>query len=264
MPIQKFRVAHDPELYHAWPDVALTPSGKLVCVFSECTHHGDRSYTRFMLTESADRGRSWSPKRPLSEPLRCDAKAGPYWNCARIVALADGRLCAVGDRIRGRSEGNQGGLAAEQSNWLWFSADEGAHWDGPHPTPVHGIVPDQLVELKRGGREGQWVLSAHTVQMDGESEKRWHERAWISADRGASWDGPHTVASVPGLKLCEGSVFELPGASWLACSARTAARGSTPTRPSAPTAGGPGARPCASRSPAATARSRGCFSPGAS
>ena len=46
--IQKFTVSNDPAIYEAWPDVALTDSGKLVCVFSECTHHGNRDYTRIM------------------------------------------------------------------------------------------------------------------------------------------------------------------------------------------------------------------------
>ena len=45
--IQKYIVSRDDSIYEAFPDVALTPSGKLVCVFAECTHHADRSYTRF-------------------------------------------------------------------------------------------------------------------------------------------------------------------------------------------------------------------------
>ena len=70
MSIQKFFISRDPVLYEAWPDVALTPGGKLVAVFSECIHHIDRSYTQIMLTESVDRGRTWSPKRPLTPAAR--------------------------------------------------------------------------------------------------------------------------------------------------------------------------------------------------
>ena len=65
--IQKFTISRDDSIYEAWPDVVLTPSGKLICVFAECTHHHDRSYTRIMLTESVDRGRTWSPKRALTD-----------------------------------------------------------------------------------------------------------------------------------------------------------------------------------------------------
>lgn len=207
MPIERFPIARDEQYYLAWPDLALTPSGKLVCIFSECTHHADRSYTRFMLSESSDRGRTWSPKRPLSEPLHCKPPKGPWWNCARIVALRDGRLCAIGDRINGRAEGSEAG---EQSNWLWFSGDEGATWSGPHPTPVHGIVPDRLIELKHGPHAGRWVLSAHTVVQEN-GGKTWHERCWLSDTQGETWDGPFEAAAQPSLRLCEGSVTELPG-----------------------------------------------------
>jgi sialidase-1 len=58
--VQKFSVSRDDSIYEAWPDVALTPSGRLVCVFSECTHHNDRSYTRIVVCHSDDRGRTWT------------------------------------------------------------------------------------------------------------------------------------------------------------------------------------------------------------
>ncbi|MDQ0898965.1 hypothetical protein QFZ80_002793 [Paenibacillus sp. V4I7] len=44
--ILKFAVSRDDVWYEAWPDVTLTVGGKLVCVFSQCTHHGNRSATR--------------------------------------------------------------------------------------------------------------------------------------------------------------------------------------------------------------------------
>lgn len=120
--IKKFIISRDDAIYEAWPDVALTRGGKLVYVFAGCTHHGNRDYTRIMLVESEDRGRTWSAKRPLSEPLRRANDADPYWNCPRITALQDGRLAVVADRIAGRDEG----VGGEQSNWLWLSEDEGA------------------------------------------------------------------------------------------------------------------------------------------
>jgi hypothetical protein len=44
-PVQKFAINRDDSIYEVFPDVALTPSGKLICTFAECTHHGDRSPT---------------------------------------------------------------------------------------------------------------------------------------------------------------------------------------------------------------------------
>ncbi|MCD6290538.1 MAG: exo-alpha-sialidase [Anaerolineae bacterium] len=205
--IQKFIVSRDDRIYEAFPEVALTASGRLVCVFSECTHHADRSYTRVMVTTSDDRGRTWAPKRPLTRPLRGDPTRAPYWDCASIATLSDGRLAAVVSRIVGRGEGHMDG---EQSNWLWFSEDEGETWEGPHPTPVHGIVPDRLIELRHGPYAGRWILAAHTVLRTDEGPL-WAERCWLSDDGGHTWLGPYTIAAESGLKLCEGSVLELPG-----------------------------------------------------
>ncbi len=206
--IQKFTVSRDDGIYQAWPDIVLAESGKLLCVFSECTHHGDRSYTRIMIAESQDRGRTWSPKRPVSAPAYRKNPADFYWNCARISALSDGRLVIAVDQIRGGNENNSSrGL---QTNWLFFSSDDGATWDGPHATPVTGIVPDQLRELKIGDNNGVWLLSAHSMNA-AHDPVLWQQLLWRSEDQGKSWSGPYTIAAVPGLKLCEGNILELPG-----------------------------------------------------
>ena len=71
MNIEKFTVSRDPIRYAGWPDVTLTANGKLVCVFSECTHHCVRSNTQIMLIDSADGGRTWAgflPPGPLWFP----------------------------------------------------------------------------------------------------------------------------------------------------------------------------------------------------
>jgi sialidase-1 len=106
--VERFTVSRDDNIYEAFPDVAITPSGRLVCVFSECTHHGDRRYTCVMVATSDDRGRTWSTKRRLSEPTR-RVEGEPnfvYCDCPRIAALSDGRLCAIADRHERHAEGN--------------------------------------------------------------------------------------------------------------------------------------------------------------
>jgi len=202
--IERFRVSRDESIYEAFPDVALAPSGRLVCVFAECTHHHNRDYTRMMVCDSTDRGRTWSPKRPLTEALRGDPRKDPFWDCPRVVCLSDGRLAAVTNRVA-RLAGDGGGRS-EESNWLQFSEDEGQTWTDRQATPVEGIVPDRLVELA----SGRWVLAAHTApETDG--ERAWQVRCWLSDDAGASWRGPITIAAKPPLQLCEPSVFELGG-----------------------------------------------------
>ena len=99
--IEKFTISNDPEFYEAWPDVALTAGGKLITVFTECTHHGDRSYTRIMLAESIDRGRTWNKKHPLTEGTTGLAYS---YNCARISRLKDGRMVIIVDRVPASGE----------------------------------------------------------------------------------------------------------------------------------------------------------------
>jgi sialidase-1 len=223
--IQKHTISRDDAIYEAFPDVAKTPSGKLVCVFAECTHHADRSYTRIVLSDSTDRGRTWSPKRPLTKPTE---GLPIYWNCPRITALRDGRLVVVVDR----PASFRGSAAPDAcSVFLFYSDDEGSAWTGPLETPVRGIVPDRLLELK----DGRWILSCHF----NDSEFRYlTQRLWYSDNRGGSWVGPVTVARARGLNLCEVSILpvgdqlvafhrENSGRGWDSYKAISADRGET-------------------------------------
>ena len=193
--IIKHKVSCDPNVYEAWPDVALTSSGKLVCVFSECTHHCNRDYTRIVTVESSDRGRTWSAKRPVTEGTK---GLDYYYNCARIKLLRDGRLCIVVDRLAAGGEENTAGRAV---NLLYFSSDDGATWSQPFTTPLNGIVPDKLLELK----SGRWILAAHHPQ-DGFLTQFMR----YSDDQGKTWSERITVGSRHGLNLCETSIIESP------------------------------------------------------
>jgi sialidase-1 len=202
MTIRRFTVSRDDAIYEAWPDVALTPSGRLVCTFAECTHHGDRSYTRIMLTHSPDRGRTWAPKRPLTEATH----GRPHYNCPRITQLRDGRLAVAVDKIHA-DEGSAAPAACV--NLLYFSADEGVTWTGPVETPARGIVPDRLLELE----SGRWLLGCHYHDT---AFGYLVQRLWYSDDQGATWHGPVTVGRHAGLNLCEVSILPIEGGTLVA------------------------------------------------
>ncbi len=187
--MQKFTITRDDSVYEAFPDVTLTPSGKLVCVYAECTHHADRSWTRIMRIESSDRGRTWSGKRPLT----CETHGLPNWNCPRISTLRDGRLAVLVDLIYGAGEA--GGRIM-----LLTSTDEGATWSEPCETPARGIVPDKLLELA----SGRWIIACHDKE---EGTGYLVQRLWYSDDQGASWQGPVVAGRQEGLNLCEASLL---------------------------------------------------------
>lgn len=124
MAIEKFTVSRDDSVYEAFPDVVLTPTGRLICIFSEMTHHTDRSYTCVMITKSDNRGRTWTPKEGLSEPRKTLEDFGH--NCPRIGMMPDGRIYALCD-IGRKLENDQ----TENKIAIWFSSDNGESWTKP-------------------------------------------------------------------------------------------------------------------------------------
>lgn len=200
--IERFSIHRDDAWYCAWPDVALHDGRRLVCVFAQCTHHGNRDQTRILCRHSDDRGATWSPARPVTRPTAGDPKLVPYWNCPRITALDDGRLAVVVDLI------TNDGISRVQQNHMFVSDDGGMTWGEPRRLPAEGIVPDRLIVLRHGAHAGRWLLSAHRREA---SPAISGQRLWWSDDRGTTWQGPVTIANEPGLFLCEGSLVELPG-----------------------------------------------------
>ena len=156
---ETFIVSRDDEIYEAWPDLLLTPSDRLLCIFWEGTFHTDRRYSRVMLTESSDRGRTWAPKRPLSAP-------GNGWGSPRLSQLSDGRIVAIANRCAEE-------LVDEEllPIFVWYSADEGQSWDGPHRIPALGCVPDKLLELP----SGRWIVVGARDLVDGNGAIWWAE-----------------------------------------------------------------------------------------
>lgn len=194
MNIEKFGISRDPVLYLAWPDLALLPDGRLLCIFSECTHHRDRSYTRIMLTESADRGRHWTPRRPLTEGT---AGLPYYYNCPRLSTLRDGRLAVTVDRVSGRESS-----AADTPVLLYLSDDAGNSWSPPRELPLRGIVPDKLHELDNG----RWITGAHHP-VDG----CLRQFVRYSDDAGATWSPQTLAGALPNRNLCEISLLPMGG-----------------------------------------------------
>lgn len=193
--MQKFLISRSNEYYQAWPDVSLTADGNLLCVFSECTHHADRNYTRIMLVESDDRGRTWSEPRPLTESTR---DLPYFYNCARISLLPDGRLAITVDKVS--LEGKEDHSSRDSVILLYFSSDNGKTWSEPVETPLRGIVPDKLTVVNNN----RLIIAMHRVYNG-----KLTEYLRFSDDEGKTWSDDIVVAHDPRYDLCEGSLVHV-------------------------------------------------------
>lgn len=191
MALEKNVVSNDKSIYEAWPDIVKTKSGKLVCVFSECKHHGDRDQARIVYKESLDKGKTWSDKTALTEKSTSDN----YYNCARISKLPDDTLVIIADYVIKNESHNA-------KTYLWKSIDDGKTWKGPFDTPSQGIVPDKLLVLK----SGRWILSSHFLDI---SINKLVQYLWYSDDSGITWSDRITVAKDEKYNLCEASILEV-------------------------------------------------------
>ena len=81
-------------IYECFPDIAMTRSGKLICVYRESAHHADLNNSRLILRESGDGGRTWEEAKALTHT----ADPSFAYNCPRISALPDGSLAILCDK----------------------------------------------------------------------------------------------------------------------------------------------------------------------
>jgi len=190
MNIKKFTVSNDGAIYEAWPDLLQTESGKLICVFAECEHHGNRENARIVLKTSVDKGRTWSEKIPLTEK----GTAESYFNNAQISRLNDGSLVIICDKVY-KHENSQADI------FMWRGDSEGEKWSEPVQLPCHGIVPDKVTQLKNG----RIIVASHFYNND---TKKLEQYMWYSDDDMNTWSGRITVAADPRYNLCEASMLE--------------------------------------------------------
>ena len=126
-------VSRDDDLYEAFPDVCLLSTGRLLCLYRETDTH-IAGTSRIMLTESEDRGHSWSEPRPF-EVRRSFAESRSVWHDPRIARLDDDRLVVNCAAQIFPDEAESWTFPESRScyqTFLWFSEDEGKTWTQPH------------------------------------------------------------------------------------------------------------------------------------
>ncbi len=190
--MKKTVVSRDDNVYEAWPDIAMLPSGRMVTIFSECVHHTDREFARIATVISDDEGETWSKKQYLTPPGKKDA----YFNCARISTLQDGRLIVICDFVMGKE------VDKTTKTFLWFSND-GKKWTEPSEIPLSGGIVPCFLELKNG----RWLAASHHLSDNGTGKLA--EYCIYSDDKGKTWSKKILLAEDPKYNLCEVSLLEI-------------------------------------------------------
>jgi sialidase-1 len=191
--METFEVSREDNIFegHPW-GLVRTESDRLVCFFQEETHHGASGYRRGVYTVSDDRGRTWSDKRPLTQPCFYHQRSGePRRVVVHPELLADGRIVAVTHEEY--DDTSAGPRLRDVDTHLWVSDDEAESWDGPHETGIEGDS-GYLVELSGEHHSNQWVVV--TVERFEESHEYEHRvQTYISDDEGETWQGPNVIVT---------------------------------------------------------------------
>lgn len=169
--------------YLSFPDVRLTKTGRLVCVYREADKHV-AARSRLLAKTSSDLGRTWS------DPVVVRAGSG---HCPRLTVFEDGRLVVVDDMTQS----------------LYVSRDDGESFS---PQPYQGMVTtltDRILELT----PGKWLTTGHThrgaIAQPAIRQAPSEQMAYRSEDDGRTWTAWSVIAFDRNLVLCEGSITRL-------------------------------------------------------
>jgi sialidase-1 len=198
-------VVRDDNLYEAFADLCLLPTGKLLCIYRESDFH-DAGTSQTMLVESDDRGRTWTNQRPF-DVRRSFADVRATWNAPRISLLRDGRLVANFDSIVYPDEADSRLFTRNRTcfqTFLWFSEDEGRTWGERQLTEAEGSCAAKVLALT----DDHWVIAITRRSIVFPGAFRVH--AVHSFDGGRTWPLTALVAEQQGVQHDEPSLVPLP------------------------------------------------------
>ncbi len=175
------------------PDIVLTKTGKVICIYRESDAHEPIKFAIIVCRVSLDGGHSWGERKVLAES-RGEASLGKErkfdcLKCPRISELSDGRLVIIWDVMKdfGSPE-----VYRTAPNFLLWSEDDGETWSEPQPTSIRGIVPDKVIDTP----EGALLTATNTADLGGVVAHR-------SEDGGKTWQGPLPIVSPKKFGLSE-------------------------------------------------------------
>ncbi len=209
-----------PDLYHGWPTLARTRSGRLLVAYSGGREAHVCPFGRVEIVQSDDDGKSWTWPRVLLDSAIDDRDAGvletargtllvtTFTSLAyestieaaeRNTAAGKGAAPLTPERLEAWRAAHRRLTAAQRKAqlgaWLLRSTDGGVTWSAPYRSPVnspHG--PIQLADgrlLYAGNSEAQFRHAAGGIE------------AWASPDDGVSWQRLGEVPARPGDALTQ-------------------------------------------------------------
>jgi len=176
-------VSRNDLVFEIHPDLALTKTGKVICVYRESDWHDPVDFAHIILRESIDGGRTWGRRRVLAESRGKD-KQFDRLKCPRVSQLSDGRLVIICDVIHGYESARTTPVAP---SLLWWSEDDGNSWSHPQSMSIRGIVPDRVRETPGGA-----LITA--TEAHGETGESF-VAAFRCEDGGKSWEGPFQIVT---------------------------------------------------------------------
>ena len=193
-----------------FPDVLALAATHWLIVYNEyTTPFSTADWSRVVLKETRDAGRTWTT-RILDEQRKGSEGFLGNWNYVRLGRLSDGRLVLSSCT---RYQGNR--------CYLWFSADEGKTWEGPHDTHISDLKPKHLSQSP-----GSCIEMSEVVDLgDGKlgvmahrslPGKRIRNDLYVSGDGGRTW-AYRSTAPGPEFDTCEAALLVRGGRVQIYC-----------------------------------------------
>ena len=172
-----------PGHYLSFPDVCLTPGGRVLVAYREADKHV-ATRKRVLLRSSGDRGKTWSDFTVLY---------GDHGHCPRFTVLEDGRVVVLDD----------------SPPFLSISDDGGETWEHLAVKGIaHGLL-DRAMVLE----SGDWLTAGHghrgEVCPPAIAQPPVEQMAYRSVSQGRKWRALSVMANARNLVLCEASMARL-------------------------------------------------------
>lgn len=194
---EPYRIYYEPFIYSSFPDVAIGLDGKYVCVFRTGDNHHPID-SALMMSTSSD-GQNWETEVFATANL---SDIGYVFNCPKITNL-NNRLCVVCDTKTSTQEA--------KSDWgmlAWWNF--GKKWSKPQSMSIEGIVPDNIIRLKKSLVMGYHVCDKTDMVATQDMPRKYFAQMMAeSLDDGNTWRDRKTIAISDKHSFCEGSIVAI-------------------------------------------------------